>query len=104
MNRRVWRSKIIVAFPLHEFCTRITENTVMNAFGPLAIILIFLLPSPGLAESYSGKVIGMSDEDPISVMHNGRAEKVRLDGILKRGKLSGVAQGRSLQSWHSGKL
>jgi micrococcal nuclease len=30
---------------------------------------------------FSGKVVGITDGDTISVMHNGRAEKIRLNGI-----------------------
>ena len=33
------------------------------------------------ADGFSGKVVGISDGDTISVMHNGKAEKVRLYGI-----------------------
>jgi len=37
---------------------------------------------PTLAVSqFSGRVVGVTDGDTISVMHNGRAEKVRLQGI-----------------------
>lgn len=31
--------------------------------------------------SFAGKVVGIADGDTISVMHNGRAERVRLEGI-----------------------
>lgn len=45
------------------------------------VLLLFLLPSLAFAESFSGKVVGVSDGDTISVMRSGRAEKVRLLGI-----------------------
>ena len=34
-----------------------------------------------LAESFSGKVVGVADGDTIDVMHDGRAETIRLWGI-----------------------
>ena len=40
-----------------------------------------LLATPALAESFAGRVVGVSDGDTISVIHEGRAEKVRLEGI-----------------------
>ena len=33
------------------------------------------------ADDFSGRVVGISDGDTISVMHGGRAEKIRLYGI-----------------------
>lgn len=35
----------------------------------------------GAAESFAGKCVGISDGDIISVMHDGKAEKIRLAGI-----------------------
>jgi len=45
-------------------------------FGALLVLAI-----PALADSFTGKVVGVTDSDPIEVMHDGRAEKVRLVGI-----------------------
>lgn len=47
------------------------------------IVLAFLLFAFQVASaaSFSGQVVGISDGDTISVMHNGKAEKIRLNGI-----------------------
>lgn len=47
----------------------------------IAIGVCLLIPTVVLAESFSGKVVKVSDGDTISVMHQGRAQKVRLQGI-----------------------
>src|SRR2546428_6183225 len=39
------------------------------------------IPPPLASIHFTGKVVGVSDGDTISVMHNGRAEKIRLNGI-----------------------
>lgn len=43
--------------------------------------LIFILFIPLVASAWPGKCVGVSDGDTISVMHDGRAEKIRLHGI-----------------------
>jgi len=43
--------------------------------GLLAILL------PALAFSWTGKVVGVSDGDTITVMHDGKGEKIRLYGV-----------------------
>ena len=48
-------------------------------FIVFTLFTVFLLSSSGLA--WSGKCVGISDGDTISVMHDGKAEKIRLDGI-----------------------
>lgn len=50
---------------------------------PLSSLLLFLLlATPLLAgETYTGKCVGVHDGDTISVMHAGRAVKIRLEGI-----------------------
>lgn len=53
----------------------------MKPANSFVIVLYFLFSSIAYAESFSGKVIGVSDGDTISVMRGGRAEKVRLYGI-----------------------
>lgn len=45
-----------------------------------SLVLIFAVAAL-YAESFSGRVVGISDGDTIRVMHNGRAERVRLWGI-----------------------
>ena len=44
------------------------------------VLLLCLTCVPALAD-FSGPVVSVLDGDTISVMHNGRAEKVRLSGI-----------------------
>ena len=43
------------------------------------IILVLLIPLTAFA--WSGKCVGVADGDTISVMHEGKAEKIRLHGI-----------------------
>ena len=46
------------------------------------LFLLLLLTFPGLgAEQFTGKVVGISDGDTISVLREGKAVKVRLYGI-----------------------
>jgi micrococcal nuclease len=45
-----------------------------------AIMVLFLVVS-GLADTFSGRVVAVTDGDTIKVMHQGRAERVRLQGI-----------------------
>ena len=55
-----------------------------RALNLLIPLLIFLLPSIGLSwqtYTWQGKVVGVSDGDTITVLHNGKAEKIRLYGI-----------------------
>jgi micrococcal nuclease len=47
----------------------------------LALVLILLFLSPGLSWAWSGKVVGVIDGDSITVLHDGRQEKIRLWGI-----------------------
>jgi endonuclease YncB( thermonuclease family) len=43
--------------------------------------LLALLGSPVFAVEYSGQVVGVLDGDTIEVLHNTRAERIRLNGI-----------------------
>lgn len=45
------------------------------------LLLLFSLPSLVHSQDFTGQVVGITDGDSIHVMHNGRAEKVRLHGI-----------------------
>jgi len=47
----------------------------------LAVLLIVLLAMPVLAGEFSGHVVGVIDGDTIEVLHNGKAERIRLNGI-----------------------
>src|SRR5437773_10718208 len=48
----------------------------------IAVLLLTLVLNKGaLAEDFTGRVVGISDGDTITVMHHGRAEKIRFYGI-----------------------
>ena len=47
----------------------------------LAVLLIVLLAVPVLAGEYSGSVVSVLDGDTVDVLHNGKAERIRLNGI-----------------------
>ena len=53
----------------------------MIRWKPTYIAVFLLAPSLVFGAEFSGKVVGVSDGDSIKVMHNGKAEKVRLNGI-----------------------
>ncbi|TAJ99900.1 MAG: hypothetical protein EPO39_16300 [Candidatus Manganitrophaceae bacterium] len=53
----------------------------VNRLNCIVIAVYFIIPTVALAESFSGKVVKVSDGDTISVMHRGRAQKIRLHGI-----------------------
>jgi micrococcal nuclease len=44
-------------------------------------ILVLFLTLPALAADFTGKVVSVSDGDTLTVLHNGRGEKIRLYGI-----------------------
>ena len=44
-------------------------------------IVVFLLLISSIVFGWSGKVVGVSDGDTISVMHEGKPERIRLYGI-----------------------
>ncbi len=51
-------------------------------FIRLCLFLIYLVSCrPAFADSFVGKVVGVSDGDTINVMHDGQPEKIRLWGI-----------------------
>jgi micrococcal nuclease len=53
--------------------------TVKRSSLMLVLVLLRLLPS--LFRAWSGKVVGVTDGDTITVLHAGRGEKIRLYGI-----------------------
>src|SRR5438445_4516950 len=46
-----------------------------------SICFAFILTPFAHAEDFSGRVVGLTDGDTIKVLHNGRAERIRLNGI-----------------------
>ncbi len=52
--------------------------------GPVLAILL-LLPSLTYAD-FTGRVVGVSDGDTITVLHNGKGERFRLHGVDCPGK------------------
>ncbi len=52
---------------------------------PIATLSLFfsfaLLTSQTLAADFTGRVVGISDGDTITVLHNGKGERIRLHGI-----------------------
>jgi micrococcal nuclease len=47
----------------------------------VVVVLWALVPLSGYAEQFTGKVVGISDGDTISVLREGKAVKVRLHGV-----------------------
>ncbi len=43
--------------------------------------ILFILTSPALAADFTGKVVGVSDGDTITVLHSGKADRTGLHGI-----------------------
>ncbi len=44
-----------------------------------AVLVVLLLPV--LSWAWQGKVVGVADGDTISVLHDGKGEKIRLYGV-----------------------
>jgi Staphylococcal nuclease homologue len=57
-----------------------------------ALLGSILFPALLLAADFTGRVVGISDGDTISVLHGGRAEKIRLNGIDCPEKLQAFGQ------------
>ena len=51
----------------------------MKALLPL--LLFLLVPALLVGDTYTGKCVGITDGDTISVMHSGKAVKIQLEGI-----------------------
>ena len=55
---------------------------LMTRLWFLLLLLTLLTPSPAVAVSeYQGEVVRVLDGDTIEVLHNNRAERIRLSGI-----------------------
>ncbi len=55
------------------------SNSLKETFNALIILAFFFVPCAALA--WTGKVVGIADGDTITVLNNGRGEKIRLHGI-----------------------
>ncbi len=42
---------------------------------------VWLLSTQALAADFTGRVVGVSDGDTNTVLHNGKGERIRLNGI-----------------------
>ena len=67
---------------------RLIHRLIPKTCAPHAalIFILLLLSIPlyaceGIAAEFTGKVVGVIDGDTIGVMHNGKAEQIRLNGI-----------------------
>lgn len=58
-----------------------TQRFTRRRLAALIAAVLFALPSILEASSFTGKCVGVTDGDTISVMRSGRAVKVRLEGI-----------------------
>lgn len=47
----------------------------------LSLLVLLVFTAPSICWGWEGKVVGVSDGDTISVMHDGKAEKIRIYGI-----------------------
>jgi len=47
----------------------------------LVCLAFVILPGFCLAEEFTGRVVGVSDGDTITILHNGVGQKIRLNGI-----------------------
>jgi micrococcal nuclease len=45
------------------------------------LALLLLLPIPCLSSTFAGRVVRVLDGDTIEVLHNNKAERIRLSGI-----------------------
>ena len=45
------------------------------------VLFTVLIAAPAFAGEFSGQVVGVIDGDTIDVLHNGQAERIRLNGI-----------------------
>lgn len=53
----------------------------MKLFWSVVLLIFLSLPSFSVASDFSGRVVAILDGDTIEVLHNGKAERIRLAGI-----------------------
>src|SRR2546426_12847875 len=56
-------------------------KAIMPSRFLICLAILCLAPLALALADFSGRVVGITDGDTIKVMHNGRAEKIRLHGI-----------------------
>jgi endonuclease YncB( thermonuclease family) len=47
----------------------------------LILVVLLAFPVEGFSTDFTGSVVGVIDGDTIDVLHNGQAERIRLNGI-----------------------
>ena len=57
------------------------RNLSLQAIIVTAALLWLCIMPPAFATEFTGKVVGVTDGDTITVLHSGRGEKIRLNGI-----------------------
>jgi micrococcal nuclease len=60
---------------------RISSMDLMKKSKNIFLAIFILLVIPCTASAWQGKVVGVSDGDTITVMHNGKGENIRLYGV-----------------------
>jgi len=58
-----------------------TPRVVAVSRGHRGAAIFLLLPGVVAAQDFTGKVVGVTDGDTLTVLHNGRGEKIRLHGV-----------------------
>jgi micrococcal nuclease len=53
---------------------------------PVFFLFYFILPTPASTADFTGPVVSVLDGDTIEVLHNNKAERIRLSGIDCPGK------------------
>lgn len=71
---------MVVHLPIRRVGINCHWSRPLNFVALLAFALC-LQVLPTFAAEFTGKVVGVTDGDTISVMHNGKAEKIGLNGI-----------------------
>src|SRR2546428_14170819 len=73
------------SYSMREPLSRTTEirdrQCKPSAVVGAVLLVAFLWPPPVIWADFTGRVVGVTDGDTIKVLHNGKAEKIRLHGI-----------------------
>ncbi|MEE8493475.1 MAG: hypothetical protein V3S25_05475, partial [Nitrospirales bacterium] len=68
----------------HVPSDKVAGGAMLDWFSPLLVgglCVLLILPSAALAADFTGRVVGVSDGDTITVLHSGKGERIRLHGI-----------------------